>query len=73
MLYDGKLSKNYWGEAVNTAAYIKNHIMSKVLSNKSAFEISTGMKSNVSHFKLFGTEQWHIYPRNCEQKLMQRH
>lgn len=54
MRFDANLGMDYWGEAMNTAAYIKNRTVSKVLDNKSPYELWTGSKPNVSHLKMFG-------------------
>lgn len=47
--------KHYlWAEAVNTAVYIRNRCPTKKLEDKTPFEVWTGRKPNVSHFKVFG-------------------
>lgn len=55
MLYDANFGLAYWAEAMNTAAYVKNHTISRVLNNKSPMELWTGRKPNISHFKIFGS------------------
>lgn len=55
MMYDANLGKDFWAEAINTAAYVKNRTVSKTLRNKTPMELWTGEKPNVSHMKIFGS------------------
>lgn len=55
MLQDANLHKKYWAEAINTAAYVKNHTISRVLDYKSPLEIWNGKVPDVRHFKVFGS------------------
>ena len=48
LLFQGNVPKSYWGEAVLTATYMINRILSQVLDNKSPVEI---LKSFYPHFK----------------------
>lgn len=69
MLYDADLEKHYWAEALNTAAYVKNHLISKVLGNKSPIEIWTGRKPDVSHFRIFGSKVMAHIPKEKRRKF----
>lgn len=44
----------FWTEAVNTANYIRNRSPSKSFNGKTPFEVWTGRKPDVSHYKEFG-------------------
>nr|CAN68477.1 hypothetical protein VITISV_029627 [Vitis vinifera] len=48
LLFQGNVPKSYWGEAVLTATYMINRILSRVLDNKSPVEI---LKSFYPHFR----------------------
>lgn len=69
MLQDANLPKHFWGEAVNTATYIKNRTTSVVLNNKSPMEIWTGIKPNVSHFRVFGSKAMMLIPKEKRLKF----
>ena len=53
MVYHAKLSKVFWAEAVNTAAYIRNRVVTST-SGKTSYERWYGRISDVSHFRVFG-------------------
>lgn len=36
LLYDGKLEKKFWAEAVHTAVYLKNRILASGLNKKNS-------------------------------------
>lgn len=69
MLYDADFDKTYWSEAMNTATYIKNRSVSRVLSGKSPVEMWTGLKPNVSHFRIFGAKAMVHTPKEKRLKL----
>ncbi|KAL0858839.1 hypothetical protein ABMA27_011295 [Loxostege sticticalis] len=56
MLFDANLKKEYWAEAVATAAYIVNRSPSRVLAEVTPFEKWSGKKPNISHLKIFGSK-----------------
>lgn len=69
MLQDANLPKRYWAEAMQTAAYVKNHTTSTRLKNKSPMEMWTGQKPDVSHFKVFGAVAMAMIPKEKRQKF----
>lgn len=69
MLQDADLPKRYWAEAVNTAAYIKNHTTSTVLGDKTPMEIWNGKKPDVSHFRVFGSVAMAMIPKGKRKKF----
>lgn len=55
LLFDAKLSKEFWAEAVNTAFYLQNRIVKAGLKNCTPYEVWTGSKPNLSHLRIFGS------------------
>lgn len=54
MLMDSELPESLWGEAVNTAVYLRNRSPTKILEYKTPYEVWCGNKPAVDHFKVFG-------------------
>lgn len=51
--------KELWAEAVNTACYIRNRLISASCKEKcTPYEVLRGKKPNVSHFKIFGSKAY---------------
>lgn len=49
------LSESYWGEAVATAAYIRNRVPTRALKEKmSPYQKWYGRSADLSHLKVFG-------------------
>lgn len=69
MLQDANLNKRYWAEALHTATYIKNRMTSATLDNKSPIEIWTGVKPDISHFRVFGSRAMAFIPKEKRQKF----
>lgn len=69
MLYDADLPKRFWGEALNTATYVKNHTVSAVLKYKSPIEVWTGTKPDISHFRVFGSRAMVHIPKETRLKF----
>ena len=54
MLKGANLPQEYWGEAASTSVYLLNRAPTRSLVNSTPYEMWTGRKPNVSHFKVFG-------------------
>ncbi|GAB0095500.1 uncharacterized protein DMENIID0001_108920 [Sergentomyia squamirostris] len=54
MLIDSGLSKNFWAEALMTAAYIVNHLPCKGTKPSTPHEMFTGNPPDYQRFKVFG-------------------
>lgn len=68
MLFYANLEKNYWAEAVATAAYVINRSPTKSLQGKTPYEMWKGKKPNLSHMKIFGSEAMVYKPKEKRQK-----
>lgn len=68
MLFEAKLQKPFWAEAVATAAYIINRCPSRVLAEVTPIEKWTGKKPNLSHLKIFGSKAMVHVPKQNRQK-----
>lgn len=69
MLKDSNLPLAYWGEAVNTAIYLKNRLPTQALKNKIPEEVWSGRKINLSHLRVFGCEAHALVPKEKRTKL----
>ncbi|CAK9813843.1 Retrovirus-related Pol polyprotein from transposon TNT 1-94 [Anthophora plagiata] len=56
LLMQSGMPDSFWGEAANTANYIRNRCPSTCLNGKTPFERWFGRVPNVSHFRDFGCE-----------------
>ena len=54
LLFQSHLPLTFWGESVQTAAYLINRLPSPLLSNKSPFELLHNRPPSLDHLKVFG-------------------
>jgi hypothetical protein len=54
MLDEYKASDSFWAEAINTVCHAINRLYLHKLRHKTAYELLTGKKPNVSYFRVFG-------------------
>jgi hypothetical protein len=54
MLNEYKTSYSFWAEAINMACHAINRLYLHKLRHKTAYELLTGKKPNVSYFRVFG-------------------
>jgi hypothetical protein len=54
MLDEYKTSDSFWAEAINTASHAINRLYLHKLRHKTAYELLTSKKPNVSYFRVFG-------------------
>lgn len=54
MLSNANLPKTFWGETVNTAAYLINQCPSTTLNFKTPQEVWTGKPPSLNHLRVFG-------------------
>lgn len=69
LMFDAKLSKQFWAEAINTAAYLRNRLVVTGLNNKTPYEIWHGRKPDVSNIRIFGSEVMVHIPKEKRQKI----
>ncbi|RVW24539.1 Retrovirus-related Pol polyprotein from transposon TNT 1-94 [Vitis vinifera] len=55
MLFEKKLPKLLWAEAVNTSVYLLNRLPTKSVQSKTPIEAWFGVKPSVKHLKVFGS------------------
>lgn len=68
LLIDAKLGKEFWGEAVMTAAYLQNRIPSDSVE-RTPYELWTGRKPNLQNLHIFGCKAWVHIPKCRRKKL----
>ncbi|GJY67030.1 retrovirus-related pol polyprotein from transposon TNT 1-94 [Tanacetum coccineum] len=54
MLNSAKLSKQFWGEAVNTACYTQNRSIIVKRHGKTSYDVFRGRSPDISYFHVFG-------------------
>ena len=72
LLIQSGLPPSFWGEAINTANYIRNRHPSNSLDGKTAFEKWTGKIPNVKYFREFGCEVFTLNRDQNKSKLASR-
>jgi len=63
------LELEFWGEAANTAVYIKNRCPTKSFDPKTPQEAWSGRKPYVSHLRIFGCKVFAHVPDEKRTKL----
>ena len=58
MLDEYKTPRHFWIEAIYTACHIINRVDLQKFFKKTAYELLTDKKPNVSYFKVFGAKCW---------------
>ncbi|CAI7871187.1 unnamed protein product, partial [Closterium sp. NIES-53] len=73
MLHDAHMDEGWWGEAALTAAYLRNHAISRGGStSKTPIELWTGAHPDVSHLRIFGSPVSVLIPPQRRSKLDNR-
>jgi len=72
LLKESGLSPAYWGEALKTAAYLKNLCPTKAVDGMVPYEAWTGDRPNLKNLKIFGCCAYVHVPRNLSKKLADR-
>jgi hypothetical protein len=67
-----KISNEYWGEAVACSIYILNLSPTSGVKNQFPQKSWSGMKSSVSHFKVFGCVSYAHVPKEMRIKIDDR-
>jgi hypothetical protein len=69
MLDEYKTPDRYWAEAINTACYSINRLYLHRILKKTAYELLTGKKPNVSYFRVFGSKCFILIKRGRKSKF----
>ncbi|CAD7005632.1 unnamed protein product [Ceratitis capitata] len=56
LLNGSGLNQYMWGEAINTAVYLRNRTVTKVLKDMTPYQVWYGKIPSVSHLKVFGCD-----------------
>ena len=73
MIAHAGLPNSYWGEAVATAAYVRNRMPTTAIkNNQTPYERWYGRKPNVNHLRVFGCVAYTHVPDSDRQKLDKR-
>lgn len=68
LLFEAKLEKKFWAEAVNSAVYLKNRTPASGLGDITPFEKWTCRKPDLSHVRVFGSPVMVHIPKNKRLK-----
>ena len=69
MLAHAGLPRRIWAEAVTHSADIRNRFLSPSSDNVTSYEILTGRKPRIDHFRVFGAHCWVHVPKEKRKKL----
>ena len=69
MIHAQGLGQEYWAEAVVTAAYIRNRVVSRSTLSKSPYELCYGTKPTVKHLRVWGCEAYAHVPHERRSKF----
>ena len=70
MISHAGLSKAYWAEAVATATYLRNRMVSSAIkSGITPYQLWYGKKPNLKHLRVFGCTVYSLIPDGEHKKL----
>ena len=69
MLHEKNLPKVFWAEAANTAVFLQNRLPTKLLTEKTPFEVWYNYKPSLSFLKVFGSTCFVHIPQIKRDKL----
>ncbi|KMQ88472.1 retrovirus-related gag-pol polyprotein [Lasius niger] len=72
LLIQSDLSPAFWGEAINTANYIRNRCPTSSLGGKTPFERWTGKTPDVGYFQEFGCQVYSLIREPNKEKFQSR-
>lgn len=68
LLFDAKLDKRFWAEAVSAAVYLKNRSIASGLNDKTPYEMWHEKKPILSHIRIFGSSVMVYVPKERRTK-----
>jgi transposase InsO family protein len=69
MLHARAMDHKFWGEAVATAAYLRNRSSTKAVPDMTPEEAWSGSRPSISHLKVFGCRVYVHVPKEKRSKL----
>ena len=71
ILYEAELEDEWWAEAIMTVTYLTNLSPTAALQDQSLtpFKAWKGIKPDLSHLRIFGSECWVHVPKALRKKL----
>jgi hypothetical protein len=69
MLHAKSLPLRLWDEALNYATYIQNRYPHRSVKDKTPYEAWSGLKLEVTHFRIFGSHAWARIPSGKRKAL----
>lgn len=68
LLIEAKLPKTFWGEAIATANYIQNRVVTRV-TNTTPYQLWNDSKPDLNHLEIFGSKCFVYVPKVKRDKL----
>ncbi|KAL4354255.1 hypothetical protein GQ457_06G039790 [Hibiscus cannabinus] len=72
LLFEKKIPKGFWAEAVNTSVYLLNRLPTKALEGKTPFEAWFDATPSIGHLRVFGCVCYMHVPEVKRDKLDER-
>ncbi|KAL4387188.1 hypothetical protein GQ457_09G029600 [Hibiscus cannabinus] len=72
LLFEKKIPKGFWAEAVNTSVYLLNRLPTKALEGKTPFEAWFDATPSIGHLRVFGCVCYMRVPEVKRDKLDER-
>jgi hypothetical protein len=69
MLHAKSLPQRLWAETLNCATYIQNRYPHRSVKDKTPYEAWSGLKLEVTHFRIFGSRAWARIPSKKRKAL----
>ena len=73
MMHTAETPKKFWAEALATAVYVRNRVISRSLPKATTpYHLWMKKKPDLSHTRVFGSRCWYVIPRRALKKLDSR-
>lgn len=67
LLFESKMLKRFWVEAISTLIYIWNHIYSKTVEDNIPFQIWHRLKPSLEHLEFFSIFYFHVHEEKIDK------
>ena len=71
-MFEKKLRRFLWAEAVNTSVYLLNRLPTKFVQSRTPLEAWSGVRPTAKHLKVFGSLCYFHVPSAKREKLDER-